>query len=183
MHLRPLRFSDQHDPLLDWEAQGNEVYYVAPEFHEQIELNQFYLARSIVDNSACFTPADIGSLPDQYDHYVVFDRAGRTAWVHSDERRRTEKRFEKGGFADYFIDVIDAKKHEVSLDFLEEQNRRFLSFLDSREKEVGGLQRFELEFRQRARRSRKEAALFLSYLARTYFDAELIIIAHENNAQ
>ncbi len=49
MHLRPTRFSDQQQLLIDWEALGNETFYVAPEFHEQDELNEFYLSR-------CFAP-------------------------------------------------------------------------------------------------------------------------------
>src|SRR4028119_474700 len=36
MHLRPLRRSPQHQLLLDLETQGdNEVYYIAPLFHER----------------------------------------------------------------------------------------------------------------------------------------------------
>ena len=41
MHLRPLRWSSQHNLLLEIEGRGNEVFYVAPEFHTQEELNNF----------------------------------------------------------------------------------------------------------------------------------------------
>jgi hypothetical protein len=35
MHLRPLRHSDQHNLLLDLEAAGEAVFYIAPEFHRK----------------------------------------------------------------------------------------------------------------------------------------------------
>lgn len=72
-HLHALRHSAQHDLLLELEDQGNEVYYVAPAFHLSAELNTHYLAKQIVHNSFGFRPSGIGTLPDEDEHYVVFN--------------------------------------------------------------------------------------------------------------
>ncbi|MEW9901944.1 hypothetical protein [Pseudomonas putida] len=71
-HLHALKHSAQHDLLLDLEVRGNEVYYVAPAFHQTAELNTHYLSKAIVERSAGFRPRDIGKLDDE-EHYVVFD--------------------------------------------------------------------------------------------------------------
>lgn len=76
MHLRPLRRSDQHNLLLDLESGGNEVYYVAPLFHELNELNSCYLNKQVLQNSVFFRPSDIGSLPDNDEHHVSFQASG-----------------------------------------------------------------------------------------------------------
>lgn len=72
-HLHALRHSAQHDLLLELEDRGNEVYYVAPAFHLTAELNAHYLAKEIVENSVIFSPGEIGTLPDDDEHYVVFN--------------------------------------------------------------------------------------------------------------
>ncbi|HEO1760179.1 hypothetical protein [Pseudomonas aeruginosa] len=72
-HLHALRHSAQHDLLLELESKGNEVYYVAPGFHQTAELNAHYLSKQIVNRSFGFRPGDIGVLPDEDEHYVVFN--------------------------------------------------------------------------------------------------------------
>jgi hypothetical protein len=72
-HLHALRHSAQHDLLLALESTGSEVYYVTPAFHLSAELNTHYLSKKIVDNSFGFCPSDIGVLPDDDEHYVVFN--------------------------------------------------------------------------------------------------------------
>lgn len=72
-HLHALRHSVQHDLLLELESRGNEIYYVAPAFHQTAELNAHYLSKQIVERSVRFRPSDIGVLPDDDEHYVVFN--------------------------------------------------------------------------------------------------------------
>ena len=72
MHLRPSRISDQHSLLITLEAQGNEVYYCAPCFHQDQELNAAYLSQTVCSKSIWITPFEIGALPDADDHHASF---------------------------------------------------------------------------------------------------------------
>jgi hypothetical protein len=74
MHLRPRRHSKQHELLHQLEAKGNEVYYVAPEFHTPNDLNRAYDTSAVVEHSSFWRPIDIGLLPDDSDHYVAFQK-------------------------------------------------------------------------------------------------------------
>lgn len=76
LHLRPKRFSEQHELLLDLEGRGHEVYYSAPAFHEPEELNDAYLTRSVKARSIWLRPSAIGPLPDDRDHHVSFRHPG-----------------------------------------------------------------------------------------------------------
>jgi len=71
--LRPTKYSSQHPSLMDLEAQGNEVYYVAPVFHKTPELDHAYSQRQVINQSIFFRPKDIGSLPDNKTHCISFD--------------------------------------------------------------------------------------------------------------
>ena len=63
MHLRPQNRSRQHKLLLDLEATGNAVYYIAPAFHREEEFNQAYTNRSILTDSVMISPSHIGVDP------------------------------------------------------------------------------------------------------------------------
>ncbi len=76
MHIRPGRFSHQHEMLVDLENAGNEVYYSAPAFHEPWELNEAYLNHDVNNRSIWVRPSWIGSLPDDWDHHVAFQQPG-----------------------------------------------------------------------------------------------------------
>ena len=76
MHLRPARHSMQHRMLLQLDRSGQEVYYCAPAFHKQYELNRFFLDHLILDSSLRIRPSHIGELPDQGDHYLAFQLHG-----------------------------------------------------------------------------------------------------------
>lgn len=76
MHLRPARFSRQHQLLLDLEQLGHEVYYSAPAFHTPGALDRAFAARSVRAQSKWIRPSQIGPLPDQYEHHVSFHHPG-----------------------------------------------------------------------------------------------------------
>lgn len=77
MHLRPLKHSKQHELLRKLESNGELVFYIAPEFHLPEELNDAYLNQQVLNRSAAFSPNNIGKLDDQ-DHYVVFEASPST---------------------------------------------------------------------------------------------------------
>jgi hypothetical protein len=100
MHIRPARHSDQHQLLLDLENTGEEVYYVAPEFHTTEELNTHYAVSTVAANSVWFRPSDIGILPDNDDHYVAFEPANSTAYFCSRNPRKLETKRRVFGVAE-----------------------------------------------------------------------------------
>lgn len=97
MHLRPERHSDQHQLLRDLESSGESVFYIAPEFHLPAELNQYYLDKSVVVNSAAFAPSDIGPLPDRDEHYIAFERQRPLGYFCSDTPKEIPKTSLEGG--------------------------------------------------------------------------------------
>jgi hypothetical protein len=86
MHIRPGRVSRQHQMLLDLEATGELVFYVAPRFSSEIEFNNAYLARTILEMSIFVTPLEIGSLNEEA-HHLAFDDSGSKFVLYSDPRQ------------------------------------------------------------------------------------------------
>ena len=113
MHLRPARSSRQHEMLLDLEATGEDVYYVAPMFHQPEELNDAFLRGAVRARSIWLRPSDIGPLPDDRDHHVSFER-GRP-WMRFSEPKKIEAKRE----------FEDVEKHLT--DRLREHGRTALS--------------------------------------------------------
>jgi hypothetical protein len=72
MHLRPLRISEQHQLLLDLEAKGNSVWYMAPQFFLLEDMNDAYLSQKVLERSVFIAPSKIGRLPDDEDHHIAF---------------------------------------------------------------------------------------------------------------
>jgi hypothetical protein len=83
MHLRPLRYSEQHDLLRALEARGNLVFYAAPEFTEPADLNEAYDQGFVLARSALWAPSDIGPL-DGENHHVAFRAGDSVGYVCSE---------------------------------------------------------------------------------------------------
>lgn len=99
-HMHALRHSAQHNLLLELENKGNDVFYIAPAFHQTAELNTHYLAGNIVNESAAFRARDIGALPDDEEHYVVFNNR-HLAYRCSDDPIQVEFRMMKDRLVEY----------------------------------------------------------------------------------
>lgn len=173
MHLRPSRFSDQHELLLAWEAAGNATFYAAPRFHTTSALNRAYLSRDVIACSAFFPPSIIGALPDQYDHYLAFND---TLLYFCSEPRKLEYDFSGATHVRKFAEL--AHQAESKAD-----KRLFLSLLDQMVAIISEARRppehlarlHDPEFREEL--SRAEAAGLAAYTARAYFDTELVLLS------
>lgn len=194
MHLRPLKHSDQHNLLLDLAKKGEAVFYIAPTFHLPNELNMCYLDRSVLKNSVAFDPLDIGPLPDDDDHYVVFEKGTATAYRCSSEPVQIVRTSLEGGVRRALLarsvqarDLGETGLLELSrrmLDSIEEvgtgrSEPRLRESAQSYENYVAipSIERAEQEIetvRQivDSRRPVESAA----YLARTFFGCELIVV-------
>lgn len=171
MHLRPLKHSQQHQLLLDLEATGETVYYIAPEFHLPKELNRHYLARSVLKNSAAFAPSVIGALPDPDDHYVVFEKGSTYGYRCSDEPKRVERTNLTSA-----LEALRRRKRvrDLGEEGLSALNRKMVEVIRQCSGAVGlGDGPVEDVEAIAERRSSIESA---AYLARTYFSCELLIL-------
>ena len=94
MHLRSARSSQQHQMLLDLEAQNQAVYYCAPMFHQLEELNQAFLRQLVRARSIWIQPNDIGPLRDDADHHLSFEPGGRRMLFSEPRRIEPMREFE-----------------------------------------------------------------------------------------
>lgn len=69
------RRPNQHQLLLDLEAGGNQVYYVAPSFYLVSELNAHYSGRCVLAESAIVSPGTLGPYPEGEPHHFSFRHA------------------------------------------------------------------------------------------------------------
>jgi hypothetical protein len=85
MHLHSSKKSSQHKLLINLESNNKKhVYYIAPLFYQLKDFNKTYLSRKILEESIFFRPSNIGSLPDDDEHWVAFQVAKKPAFLCSD---------------------------------------------------------------------------------------------------
>lgn len=73
MHLRRRDKSNQHHLLVELANAEQLVFYAAPAFSEQHELNAHYLSKAVVENSFFVHPHAVGELQDDLEHTVAFE--------------------------------------------------------------------------------------------------------------
>ena len=175
MHLRPARHSRQHALLCSLEESGESVFYIAPEFHQPFELNKHYLSKTVVNNSAAFSPKDIGPLPDGKDHYVVFKRGQSVGYMCSDKPSEVPKLNMTDGFRD-FVRVREVKSRTLDEDGLYQIADRMIGVLERYENTLPRLMdSLDVEGIRRIIDDRGLRG-GLSYMTRTFFDSELVIV-------
>lgn len=174
MYLRPTKYSDQHNLLLALENSGESVFYIAPEFHLPVELNDFYLKRTVVSNSAAFSPGDIGPLPDDEEHYVVFQRGSTTAYRCSNEPKGIQKTSLNEGVVS-LLNSRGIQNRQLDIEGLVTMAGRMVDVLSQSEErlqrskksvDIDGLRRIN---------SNRTPIESINYMARTFFDAELLV--------
>jgi hypothetical protein len=81
----------QHKMLVDLQSSGENVFYLAPEFHLTAELNHYYLNNKVIENSAAFSPKDIGYIKDNEYHYVIFQKESDSGYFCSSTPKEIKK--------------------------------------------------------------------------------------------
>lgn len=171
MYLRPRNNSDQHQLLIDLENSGESVFYIAPEFYLRSELNHFYLSKTVISNSAAFSPVDLGPLPDNDQHYVVFERGTSAGYFCSDNPVEVRKTSIKKGLG-HLIESRNVQPRDLGERGLQHISEHMLETL-SRQKS------FELNSDMgelRALLSNRPSVEAIGYISRTFFDTELLIL-------
>lgn len=175
MHIRPAKHSDQHSLLLDLEDSGETVFYIAPEFHLPAELNSFYLSRTVVFNSAAYSPQAIGPMPDDDEHYVVFERGTAMGYRCSDEAKEVLK-FSLSQGLQSVLNRRGKPSRDLGESGLRDISQRMLDVLDRGEKRIHGRAKsIDIPGLRKIIDSRSPIES-IGYMARTFFDAELIIL-------
>jgi len=178
MHLRPLRHSDQHNLLLDLEAAGNEVYYAAPEFHTQPELNSAYLARQVFRRSRFFRPSAIGALPDRDGHYICFRARQKPAYLFSDSGRgvlsQTGEEFAKG-----LADEFQMKHRPLDLRTLESLSTNLESAIEKKSAYIESVYQLK-DVKAGFVKSRIGLGRYLAHLSWVFFDSYLVFVGRDS---
>ena len=76
--------SDQHEMLLDLDNGANLVYYAAPRFHKDVEINHAWEANEVAQRSIFVAPRTIGLIDDKL-HSIAFDNS--QAWFCSEPNK------------------------------------------------------------------------------------------------
>lgn len=180
--------SNQHQPLLDLEKKHHgRVWYVAPAFHQEQDLSDYYATRSIRSNSIWVRPSAIGSFADTADHYISHIYGG-PAFRFSEPERIEE------GY--YFDDeaALSLNNTEESLSTsLEQCVQDVLTILDGAQTkwEPSGLvtdRNIGIEFvgdlvTPRQLIARLPVAAQVEFLARHYFGCATVLVAEEINSK
>lgn len=165
--------SRQHELLQKLQESEGNVYYAAPLFWMQEELNSFYGKRAVFDNTALFYPMDI-RLPDDDEHYVAFSGGSPFFERCSSEPERITKPYCGGLFKRYLTASLASKISEINEDMLVRLCSRMINIADRARVDLK-------EFRSAVGkpkptgRDRAYLAGRASYLARFVFDAQLFI--------
>lgn len=87
MPLMRRDLSDQHIHLIDLEARfPNSVLYASPLFDSAAGFNRAYGLAEVHRRSALFSPNDIGPMPDDANHTVVYLGTSPIAWRCSEPK-------------------------------------------------------------------------------------------------
>lgn len=180
MYLRPLRYSDQHNLLIDLENSGKQVYYVAPEFHTVEELNDAYASRNVYYRSAFFSPVDIGNLPTIGQHYLTFNSSSRYALLWSREPKELKRPHSSEDFENTLVKHVRERGSKIDNLTFERLTNGMIEILDNRARKTDRLKQFQAQIESQKERIR-EASNFAAYLARLFFDAELFIVGEQDH--
>ena len=158
--------SDQHRLLLELAAQGFAVYYAAPLFYEVAVLNQAFFTRSLAEHSFFVAPGEIGNWTDNEDHRVAF---GAEAAYFCPEQRPLTEAF-RGGDLAAFIAAATAQKE------FQPVNEAFFGQLTDGLLSIIRQQHLFADPADSLREHEMSLPVFAAYLARTFFDCELLIL-------
>jgi len=159
--------SQQQELLMGLEKKGQLVFYATPKIHEAVNLNSAFFDRQIVAGSLFVPPDDIGELPDNENYRVVY--SGRHERVYLCPGGRPLERAVHGEDFAAKIQELVAQREAERLDeaFYLHLATDMLSLVSPNRRIFDELSRGKLAM---------SAATFADYLAKTLFDAELLII-------
>jgi hypothetical protein len=159
--------SNQHQLLIELERKGNAVFYGTPKIHEAVNLNGAFFDKKVVSSSLFVSPGEIGELPDNEIHRVVFSALSPDVYFCT--RPRILERVIHGEHFVESIKGICAKQEADNLDeeFFHWLASEMVSLISPNRRIFDELSRGKIEM---------GASTFANYLAKTLFDCELLVI-------
>lgn len=159
--------SNQQALLSELEKRGYTVFYATPKMHEAVNLNGAFFDERVVAHSVFVSPQEIGELPDNQNHRVVFSSTTNGVYF-CPKRRRLERAIHGEDFAAAIQQILLAKEPEqLDDEFFHRLASDMVSLVSPNRRIFDELSRGKFEM---------TAATFANYLARTLFDCELLII-------
>jgi hypothetical protein len=159
--------SNQHQLLIELEKMSCAVFYATPKIHEAVNLNSAFFDHQVVASSLFVNPGEIGELPDNRSHRVVF--SGRSADVYiCSKPRRLDGVIHGEAFAEAVRQVVSGREPQ-SLDdeFFNRLAGDMVSLISPNRRIFDELSDGKVEM---------SASTFANYLAKTLFDCELLIV-------
>lgn len=173
MHIRPSRYSEQHEMLLNLESNGNEVYYCAPAFHTPEDLNDAYLNHQVKNRSLWLRPSAIGPLPDARDHHVAFQVPGTHHFCSEPRKLDVKGDFEE--FTKHILSAYKQRGHKaLSKDSLLKLADTMKSIsIKRRDISYKAKQRSEAELESR------HPLVSISFYAHVFFDCQFYLVGEK----
>lgn len=159
--------SNQHQLLIELEKKGNIVFYATPKIHEAVNLNSAFFDKQVAALSLFVSPGEIGDLPDNELHRVVFSQRVKDVFV-CPPGRKLERAIHGEDFAQAVQGLISAREPQViNEDCFLNLASEMVSLVSPNRRIFDELSRGKFEM---------NAATFANYLAKTLFDCELLVI-------
>lgn len=159
--------SNQHQALIELEKKGAAVFYATPKIHEAVNLNGAFFDHQVVALSMFVSPRDIGELPDNEVHSVVF--SGRSGDVYFCPRKQPLDRVIQGeAFSTALAGRLSTiEPAELNDEFFHGLAAAMVSIVSPNRRIFDELSRGKLKM---------TSSTFANYLARTLFDCDLLIV-------
>ncbi|MBO0858422.1 MAG: hypothetical protein J2P21_08160 [Chloracidobacterium sp.] len=159
--------SNQHQLLIELEKKGYAVFYATPKIHEAVNLNSAFFERQVVASSLFVNPVEIGDLPDNRPHCVVFSGRSDGAYV-CPKPQKLDGAIHGAAFTEAVRRVV-SENEPRSLDdeFFNNLADDMVSLISPNRRIFDELSVGKVEM---------SAATFANYLAKTLFDCELLIV-------
>jgi hypothetical protein len=159
--------SNQHQLLIELERKGAAVFYATPKIHEAVNLNSAFFDHQVVALSLFVSPSEVGELPDNQSHRLVFSNRADDVYF-CPKPRRLAGVIHGNDFAESVQQVI-SKLEPQSLDegFFHQLADDMAALVSPNRRIFDELARGKVEM---------SASTFANYLARTLFDCDLLII-------
>ncbi|MCK4822141.1 hypothetical protein KA005_40640 [bacterium] len=181
MHLRNRTSSTQHHLLLSLEDKGEEVYYVAPAFHNPDELTIHYLDRTISRNSIYVRPSFDGSkgrIQDNSQHHLSFMLEGPWFFYSKPEEMKVKFTFEE--FSKRIEKTLQRIGETPLSEKMEELPKKLIKIMEE-------VVRPRLSFFQKSKlrliieklikaSDQRDKAQIVSYISNTFLNCQFIVV-------